>query len=76
MWASGMRRATSVLPFAERVRELRRRLASDCRVEATARWFIECMARTPRPELTPFELKFWKRIAAAFFNEADSGLLY
>jgi hypothetical protein len=48
--------------------ELRRRLASGDSVEDTARWFIECMARTPRPDLSPFETKFWRRIVAAYLK--------
>jgi energy-converting hydrogenase A subunit M len=51
-------------------KELRRRLASGDDVEETACWYIDCMAvgKVQNSDLTPFELKFWKQIVAAFIR--------
>ena len=47
-------------------KELRRRLAGGDSIQETAAWFIHCMTKTPRTDLTPFEVKFWKRIVVAY----------
>jgi hypothetical protein len=49
-------------------KELRERLSSGEDVEDIARWFIERMAEGPRPDLSEFEVKFFKRIVAAFLE--------
>jgi hypothetical protein len=48
--------------------ELRQRLASGEDVEDIARWFTERMAEGPAPDLSEFEVKFFKRIVAAFLQ--------
>jgi hypothetical protein len=61
-----------VSKMSARELELRRRLMSNEKLQDTAQWFIELMAKTPCPDLSQFEMKFWRRIVVAFSNWQES----